>query len=120
MVIYVTICPMMPRFILDVRELYDRDLRGVYGNGRRKHVTVGRNAQPEGIDTGFGMLLRPIATSEDVVLSSISFADVATIDADWEPGGDSEALDSLAESEGVTEMITMQVLGDDNDNTRRV
>ena len=56
---YITMCPIMPRFIISVRELYDRDLRG----------------RVEGIDTGFGVLSQPIA-SENAVVSAIAFADV--------------------------------------------
>jgi hypothetical protein len=41
---YIALCPMMPRFIISVRELYDRDLRGRW----------------QGIDTGFGVLSQPI------------------------------------------------------------
>ena len=38
-------CPMMPRFIISVRELYDRDTRRGW----------------QGVDTGFGVLSQPIA-----------------------------------------------------------
>jgi len=47
---YTTICPIMPRFIISVRELYDRDLR----------------ARWQGIDTGFGVLSQPIASQNMV------------------------------------------------------
>ena len=51
---------MMPRFIISVRELYDRDLRG-----RR-----------QGIDTGFGVSSQPIS-SGNATVSVIRFAGVA-------------------------------------------
>jgi hypothetical protein len=51
----------MPRFIISVRELYDRDLRGGL----------------QGIDTGFGVLSQSIA-SDNVVVSAIAFAGVAS------------------------------------------
>ncbi|KAF8439990.1 hypothetical protein L210DRAFT_2194096 [Boletus edulis BED1] len=49
--------PLMPRFIISVRELYDSELR------------------VHGIDTGFGALSHPIS-SRNAVVSSIAFADV--------------------------------------------
>jgi hypothetical protein len=54
------LCLVMPRFIIGVRELYDRDLRG--------HL--------QGIDTGFGVSSKPIS-SGNAVVSAIQFADVA-------------------------------------------
>ena len=51
---------MMPRFIVSMRELHDRDLR----------------ARWQGIDTGFGVLSQPIA-SDNAVVSAIAFVDVA-------------------------------------------
>ena len=54
---YIMICPMMPRFIISVRELYDRDLRHCW----------------QGIDTGFSVLSQPIF-SENTVGSVIAFA----------------------------------------------
>ena len=53
---YTTVCPIMPRFIISVRELYDRDLRGRW----------------RGIDTGFGVSSQPVFSG-----STIEFADVA-------------------------------------------
>ena len=50
----------MPRFIISVRELYDRDLRGHW----------------LGIDTGFGVSSQPVS-SGIMVVSAIQFADVA-------------------------------------------
>ena len=48
---------MMPRFVISVRELYDRDLRGRW----------------QGIDTGFGMPSLPVS-SGNAALSTIEFA----------------------------------------------
>jgi len=56
---YTTLCAMMPRFIIGVRELYDRDLRDRW----------------QGVDTGFGVLSQPIA-GENAVVSAIAFADI--------------------------------------------
>jgi hypothetical protein len=50
----------MPRFIISVRELYDRDLRG----------------REQGIDTGFGVLSQP-NFGENTAVSAMEFADVA-------------------------------------------
>ena len=52
--------PIVPRFIISVRELYDRDLCGRW----------------QGIDTGFGMSSQPVS-SGNAVVSAIEFADVA-------------------------------------------
>ncbi|KAI9567614.1 hypothetical protein HD554DRAFT_2266792 [Boletus coccyginus] len=68
------ICPIMPQFIINVRELYDRDLR----------------ARWQGIYTGFGVLSQPIA-SQNVVVSAISFVDVGTGQGQGQ-GGDVEAI----------------------------
>ena len=57
---YIALCPIIPRFIISVRELYDRDLRGRW----------------QGIDTGFGVLSQPISGGNAAV-SAIQFADVA-------------------------------------------
>ena len=51
---FTTIAPLSPRFIISIRELYDRDLRDGWN----------------GIDSGFGL------ASEDVVVSAIAFAGV--------------------------------------------
>ena len=55
-----TLCSIMPRFIISVRELYDRDLRRRW----------------QGIDTGFGVLSQPVS-SGNAAVSAIHFADVA-------------------------------------------
>ena len=56
----ITLCPMMPRFIIRVRELYDRDL----------HHGL------QGVDTGFGVLSQPSA-SQNAPVSAIAFAGIA-------------------------------------------
>ena len=53
-------CPMMPRFIISVRELYDPDIHHGW----------------QGVDTGFGVLSHPLA-SQNTPVSAIVFADVA-------------------------------------------
>jgi len=76
---YVILFPMMPRFIISIRELSDRDLRGCW----------------QGIDTGFGVLSQPVV-SDIAVVSAIAFADVTS----WQGQGqvvvgdadDSEAI----------------------------
>jgi len=102
---YTTICPIMPRFIISVRELYDRDLR----------------ARWQGIDTGFGVWSQPIA-SQNVALSTISFVDVATGQGQGQEG-DAEAiqLEELGDGAhqivegghtGNANVIPLEVLGD--------
>ena len=54
---FTTIVPLIPRFIISVREIYDRDTRG------RLHV-----------DTGFGASGRSI-DDENALVSTIAFAD---------------------------------------------
>jgi len=82
----VSLCPMMSRFIIGVRELYDRDLR----------------AHWQGIDTGFGVLSQPIV-SENVVVSAIAFAAVT-------PGqGQGQMVEG---DEDDSEVIRLEVLGD--------
>ena len=85
---YATIGPLMPRFIISVRELYDRDLH------RRR----------QGVDTGFGVLSQAIA-SENAVVSAIAFADVT-------PGQDQAAEGNANE----LEVIRPEPLGDDTGN----
>jgi len=89
---YTTLCPMVPRFIISVRELYDRDLRGRW----------------QGIDTGFGVLSQPVF-SENAAVSAIVFTDVA-------PG---QEQGQVAEGEvDDSELIQLGVLGDGS--TRQV
>ena len=57
---YTTLCPIMPRFIISVRELYDRDLRGRW----------------QGIDTGFSVFPQTVS-SGNAAMSAMQFADVA-------------------------------------------
>ena len=70
----------MPRFIISVRELYDRDLRGRW----------------QGIDTGFGVLSQPISRGNAAV-SAIQFADAA-------PGQEEGQVD-----EGEAEAIRLEM-----------
>ena len=81
---YATICPLMPRFIISVRELYDRNLHRRW----------------QGVDTGFGVLSQVIA-SENAAVSAIAFADVA-------PGQD-QAVEGDANE---LEAIRLEPLGD--------
>ena len=83
--VYVTLCPIMPRFIISMRELYDRDLCGRW----------------QGIDTGFGVFSHP-AASQNAAMSAIAFADVT-------PGQD-ELTDAGVDK---SEPIQLEVLGDD-------
>ncbi|KAN0080106.1 hypothetical protein V8E55_009672 [Tylopilus felleus] len=59
MVCYMVIISMMPRFIISMRELYDRDCCSRW----------------KGIDSGFGVLSQP-TVSPNVVTSAIAFPDV--------------------------------------------
>ena len=77
---------MSPRFIISIRELYDRDLRGRWN----------------GIDSGFGVLSRAIA-SEDVIVSVIAFADV-------NPG--QEEGQAVEGGEGDSGGIRLELFGD--------
>jgi hypothetical protein len=80
--------PMIPRFIIDVRELYHRDL---YHRDLRRHC--------QGIDTGFGFFSQPTA-SGSVVVSAIAFADVAS--------GERQIVEAEADDLGT---IQLQMLG---------
>ena len=74
----------MPRFIISVRELYDRDSRGrVYG-----------------IDSGFGVISQH-ETSQNATVSGIAFADN-------EAGGDQSVEGNVECQEG----IQVEVRGD--------
>lgn len=57
-VVILCLYTMLPRFIISIRELYDRQCH--------RHC--------QGIDTGFGVLSQ-LATDEDQVVSAIAFAD---------------------------------------------
>lgn len=58
---FVAYCPIVPRFILDLRELHDRDLRGRW----------------QRIDTAFSARSQPIS-EQDVAVSAISFAEASS------------------------------------------
>ena len=83
---YTFIVVMSPRFIISIRELYDRDLRGRWN----------------GIDSGFGVLSQAVA-SEDAVVSAIAFADV-------NPGQEEDR--AMEGGEGDSEGIRLEPLGD--------
>ena len=83
---FITIAPMSPRFIISIRELYDRDLRGRWN----------------GIDSGFGVSSQAVA-NEDAVVSAIAFADV-------NPG--QEEAQAIEGGEGDSEGIRLELLGD--------
>ncbi|KAF8547884.1 hypothetical protein OG21DRAFT_837284 [Imleria badia] len=88
------ITTMMPRFIIGIRELYDRDLQRNPGRS-------------QGIDTGFSVLSQPAARGNAVV-SAIAFADI-------DPGqGEGQVADGDGED---SEVIQLEVLGD---GTRQV
>jgi hypothetical protein len=74
---FTTLCPIMPRFIISVRELYDHDLHGRW----------------QGIDTGFGVLSQPVF-SGNAAVSAIQFADVV-------PGQDLEEGEVADDSEAI-------------------
>ena len=66
----------MPRFIISVRELYDRDTRACW----------------QGVDTGFGVLSQPLA-GENGAVSAIAFADVVTAHGQGQVAeGDAEGI----------------------------
>ena len=83
---YITIIPMSPRFIISIRELHDRDLRGRWNR----------------LDSGFGVLSQATA-SEDAIESAIAFADV-------NPG--QEEGQAVEDDEGNSEGIRLEPLGD--------
>jgi len=98
MLCYTAICPIMPRFIISVRELYDHDLR----------------ARWQGVDSGFGIFSQPIA-GENVAVSSLAFAEVATGQGQGQEG-DAEAVIQLEELEDGAYQITEG----DTDNSRAI
>ena len=57
------ICPMMPRLIITMRVLYDRDVRCGW----------------QGVDNGFGVLSQAIA-NQSTPVSAIAFADAAQLE----------------------------------------
>jgi hypothetical protein len=74
---------MIPRFIINIRELYHRDCR-------------------QGVDTGFGVFSQPTA-SRSAALSAIAFAF-----ADVAPG-ESQTVEGEANG---SDAIQLEVLGD--------
>ena len=88
---YMVLFPMMPRFIISMRELYDHDLWDRW----------------QGIDAGFGVWSHP-AVSENAVVSAIAFADANL----WQ--GHGQVVVDGAED---PEAIRLDVLGD---GTRQV
>ena len=87
---FITLAPLIPRFIIGVREIYDRDTRG--------------RVQ---IDTGFGALGQQI-DGENTFVSTIAFAD----------GNLGQGQGQAMESDGDgLEGIRLEVVADD---TRRV
>ena len=58
-VVKILLFTMLPRFMIGIRELYDRDL----------------HHDCQGIDSGFGISSRP-ATGENQTVSAIAFADI--------------------------------------------
>ena len=87
-VIDILLFTMLPRFMIGIRALYDRD----------SHRDCG------GIDSGFGILSRP-ATDENQTVSAIAFADVTP----GEPEGQA-AEDHTGESAG--EIIPLEEVRD--------
>ena len=87
-VVKILLFTMLPRFMIGIRELYDRDSH--------------RDCQ--GIDSGFGILSRP-ATGENQTVSAIAFADVTLA----HPEGQATE-DHMGESAG--EIIPLEVVGD--------
>ena len=85
MVFYPAMVPMIPRFIVSIRELYDRDLVRRW----------------QGIDSGFGVISQPVA-DENAVVSAIAFADVNPGRGEGQVEGDVED----------PEAIRLEVLGD--------
>ena len=83
---YASIALMSPRFIISIRELYDRDHRGRWN----------------GIDSGFGVRSQAVA-SEAVVVSTIAFADI-------NPG--QEEAQAVESGEGDSEGIRPEPLRD--------
>ena len=57
----IAICPMMPRFFIGVRELYDRDSHGC----------------GQGIDSGFGISSQHTTSENATVSAAIAFTEVA-------------------------------------------
>ena len=71
--------PIMPRFVLNIREMHGREMRNRW----------------QGIDTAFGLSSRPIA-SRNAEMSAVMFA---------EGGSDSEMLEAQDGGEAQLELI---------------
>ncbi|KAN0097473.1 hypothetical protein V8E55_001919 [Tylopilus felleus] len=82
---------MMPRFVISMRELYDRDIQGRW----------------EGIDSAFGVLSQPVASSDAHVPES-TFGDVTS------GQGEGQAVEGDTDP---SEVIPLMVLGDAVDGT---
>jgi len=78
-------CAIMPRFIISIRELYDRDLRKRW----------------QGIDTGFGVFSQTI-TNGDTATSTIAVGDVSRVEGQGIMVGDTDG----------SEAIELEVVGD--------
>ena len=76
------IFPMLPRFIISIRELYDCDLHRCW----------------QGLDTGFGVLSHPVG-SENTAVSAIA--------STWQGQGQ-----VVVGNEDDSEAIQLEVLGD--------
>jgi len=84
---YTTIFPIMPRFFISMRELYDRDTHACW----------------QGVDTGFGVFSQPIAC-ENVAVSAIAFEDRVVMGRGWGQVVEGDAHGSWP--------IQLEVLGD--------
>jgi len=98
----------MPRFIISIRELYDRSLHD----------------RSQGVDTGFGMSSQTVAGG-NTVMSAIAFADVVTeqgkdqvVDGDSETirvGELEDGMDQVVEGvEDSSGAIPLEILGGDS------
>ncbi|KAN0093036.1 hypothetical protein V8E55_003820 [Tylopilus felleus] len=92
MVSFMVVIPMMPRFIISMRELYDRDCCSRW----------------KGIDSRFGVLSQP-AASTNVVMSAIAFADVNFQQGESQVVGDgaedSEVIPSEMLRDGANQVV---------------
>lgn len=79
--------PLTPRFIISVRELYDRDVQ----------------CRCEGIDTGFGILSQPTA-GLDTTVSTMVFTDDGLGGQGHAVGCDMEDLDAISRLQGLDQV----------------
>ncbi|KAF8552119.1 hypothetical protein OG21DRAFT_174615 [Imleria badia] len=84
--VYIIFYPLIPRFIISIRELYDGDVRG----------------RLQGIDTGFGVLSQA-NTARDTTVSAMVFMDVNPVCNPQMEGdmGDSDAISIKVVGEGM-------------------